>query len=183
MAKNSNKLILSLITTVLSILGLILFFTTSFLARNEEIDNYTRIYYDGDIKTRLGDAILTLNDSDFPDAVTILGIIGLVLIILGSLYYLSLAATKNDCLLSKRKAPGPIAGILFLLGGLLGFIGLMVFLPYGIDYLETFSSFSYGFGFIFTLIITILFLLVGVFLLILTFTKKDKKRITKKKKK
>ena len=181
MAKNNKNVILSILTAVLSILGLILFFTTSFLARNDASDNYTRVFYDGDFKTRFGDAILTLNDSNFPDALFILGLIGLVLIILGSLYYLTLATTNNRCLISKRNAPGPIAGLLFLLGGLIGFIGLMIFVPYGIDYLDSHGSFSYGLGFIFTLIVVILFILVGVFLLALTFTNKDKRSSSKKK--
>ena len=128
--KNNNNLILSILTTTLSILSLILFFTTSFLARNDASDNYTRVYYDGDVKIRFGDAVLTLNDSDFPDALFILGLIGLLLIIIGSLYMTTLTLTKKNCYLSNRKAPSPVTGIFFLLGGLLGFIGLMIFLPY-----------------------------------------------------
>ncbi|MHA1355853.1 MAG: hypothetical protein ACTSR1_11845 [Candidatus Heimdallarchaeota archaeon] len=182
MAKNIGKLIFSITTMVSSILGLILFFTTSFISRYETIDNFTRIFFDGDIKTRFGSLIIVVNDSDFPDALMILGLIGLILIILGSVYTTSLAFTKKNCYISNRKAPGPVTGMLFLLGGIIGFIGLMFVVPYALDYFETFSSFTYGFGFIYTLILVILFILLGVYLLILTFTNKDKKRSSKKKK-
>lgn len=183
MAKNIKKLLFSIPTAILGVLGFILFFTTAFIARNTASDNYTRVFFNGDIVTRLGDLVITLNSSSFPDALFILCLIGFILIILGSAYTMTLAVANKDCIISNRKAPGPVTGILFLLGGILGFIGLMIFIPWGMDYFESSSSSTYGLGFIFTLIVMILFLLIGAFLLVLTFMNKDKKRNSKKKKK
>jgi hypothetical protein len=154
--------------------------TTPFIYRFDSSDYYIKIFFDGDSKTFIYNIIVEGSDSNFPNATTIMSIIGIVIILVGVLYTLALAITKNDCLLTKRKAPGPITGTFFLVGGLLGLIGLLVLVPHASDLFEANSNYDYGFGYIFTLIIVSLFILVGLFLLILTFTNADKKRTKKK---
>ncbi|MHA1156381.1 MAG: hypothetical protein ACTSQK_09760 [Candidatus Heimdallarchaeota archaeon] len=182
MAKNSNQLILALGFTVLSVLGIILMMTTPFLAINEASDQYFRIFYDGDTKWRIGNFSFTGEDPNFPEAVPILILIGIIIIILGSSYMTVLAISNKNCIISNRKAPGPITGIFSALGGILGFIGMMVFLAYGIDKIKSNSNYGYGFGFIFGLIVFVIFILFGAYLLILTLLNKDKKRKSTKKK-
>lgn len=184
MAKtNYNKLILAIVISVVNILGLIFLLTTPFIARFDAIDDYFRIFYNGDTKFRFNDVIVHGNDSDFPGAVPVLALIGIIVILIGSIYMITLAISKKDCFISNRKAPGPISGTLFFIGGLIGFIGMMVFLPYATDLLDNFSELSIGFGFVISLIIFILMMLYGIFLVILTLLNKDKKRKPRKKKK
>ena len=87
-----------------------------------------------------------------------------------------LALTEKDCYISNRKAPGPVTGILLGVGGLIGFIGMMVGVPYGTDIIEANSDYTFGLSFIFSLIVFILMLLYGIFLVVLTLMNKDKKR-------
>ena len=184
MAKNNNfELILSIVITVVNILGLVFLLTTPFLSRFDAIDDYTWIFYNGDSKTRFGDLIVKGHDSDFPNAVPVLTLIGIIVVLIGCIYMTTLAISKKNCFISNRKAPGPISGALFIFGGLIGFIGMMVCLPYATDVIDSPFDYSIGFGFVISLIIFILMLLYGIYLVVLTLLNKDKKRKPRKKKK
>ena len=180
MAKNYSKLAIAIVSSVIAVLELIFLLATPFVSRYESSENYTRIFIDGDTKTRFGSLIVEGHDSDFPGAVLILGLIGIIFVLLGCAYMTLLALTEKDCYISNRKAPGPVTGILLGVGGLIGFIGMMVGVPYGMDIIEASSAYSFGLSFIFSLIVFILMLLYGVFLVVLTLMNKDKKRKTKK---
>ncbi len=182
MAKNSNQLILALGFTILSVLGIILMMTTPFLAINNASDQYFRIFFDGDTKWRIGNFSFTGEDSNFPEVIPILTLIGIIMTILGSAYMTALAIADKNCFVSNRKAPGPITGLFSVLGGILGFIGMMIFLAYGIDKIESNSDYGFGLGFIFGLIVFVIFILFGAYLLILSLQNKDKKRKRAKKK-
>lgn len=182
MAKKNNTILAIAITVlVLSVLGLILMLTTSFLSIYDDYENYFRIFYNGDTRFRAGDVIINGDASDFPAAVPVLVLIGIITILLGSVYMTILALTKRDCFISNKKAPGPISGALLVFGGLFGFIGMMVFVPFGVDRIEGNSNYDFGFGFVFTLIVFILLLLFGIYLIIVNLPKKKKKRKYKKK--
>ena len=173
MAKNYSKLIIAIIASVIAVLGIIFLLTTPFISRYEDSDNYGRIFIDGDTITRWGSVTVEGHDSDFPGAVLILGLIGIIFVLLGCAYMTLLAITEKDCYISNRKAPGPVTGILLGIGGLIGFIGMMVGVPYGKDIIEANSAYTFGLCFIFSLIVFILMLLYGIFLVVLTLMNKS----------
>jgi drug/metabolite transporter (DMT)-like permease len=115
---------------------------------------------------------------DFPIAFTILSLIGIIVLISGSIYWLFHTFTgKQKCEITKFSLPGPITGALIGLGGAIGFIGSMVFIPYGND--VTSGPITYAFGYIVPTVVFGLFLLFGFIFL---FTSKKGKKSSKKKK-
>jgi hypothetical protein len=177
--KRSNKsLILSLLTFILGALGLIFLTAFPVISSYTDSDNWYRIFFNAKVKWRLVGITTVYSASNFPIAFTLLSLIGIIVIILGSIYWLfHTFAGKNNCALSNFRLPGPVTGVLLGLGGVIGFIGSMVFIPYGND--TTSGSQNYAIGYIVTTLILGLFILIGAYIL---FTSKKGKKSSKKKK-
>ncbi|MBD3191430.1 MAG: hypothetical protein GF308_12350 [Candidatus Heimdallarchaeota archaeon] len=190
--KGKNKhMILGLGVLVVSITGLIILTTAPFLSDYENSGNYARIWFNGRWKTKftVWNSIIintgTADDfSNFPGTVPILTLIGIITIILGSLYWALLGFAGKDCVLTNRKVPGPISGFSFLLGGIVGFVGTMLFIPFANERIENSAfDYSYAFGFIVSVVVFSLFLLLGGYLAYLTISNKDKKRRSRRRRK
>ncbi|NHK31087.1 MAG: hypothetical protein FK730_07025 [Asgard group archaeon] len=178
MKKNSRSLFLSILAFVLSALGLILLTTIALVSNYVDSDNWYRIFFNGITKWRVVGITSIYSATGFPVAFTVLSLIGIIAVILGSIYWLiHVLGGKRKCKFSKFKLPGPIVGVFLGLGGLIGFIGSMVFIPYGNNVTGGFNS--YASGYIVPTVILGLFLLVGAFIL---FTSKKGKKSSKKKK-
>jgi hypothetical protein len=190
--KNTNQIIYSIIALALSIAGLVVPFLFPFLGfRDSDTGDYGRIFYNGRWKTKVEifNSIIINNGGassfdNFTQAVPILVLIGSISIVLGSLYWFLLALSGNDCILTNRKIPGPITGVLSIVGGVVGFIGTMIFIDFGKEpqindmsaiFLAS-TDLSYRFAFYFCIVIFSLYLLLGILLLFMTFTGRDKKR-------
>lgn len=171
--KSEKNLFLSIISLIIGVLGLIFLTTTAMISDYNDSDNWFRIFFDGRTKRKIGGVTISVMDNDFPMAFTVLTVIGISLIILASFYWFGHAlGKKNNCFITNYRLPGPLVGTSMVLGGLLGFIGSMVFLPYGNDIVD--GSSSYAFGYISITVILGLFLLIG--LLIIFTSKKGRKR-------
>jgi len=178
MEKNSQQMIFAGFLVLLSILNIIFFTTTAIVSYYFNSDNFWRYFFNGNVKWRIGGTLLVTHDDNFPSAFAIITLIGLVVIILGSLYWFGLVLTnRKKCLLTNNSLPGPFIGVLLGFGGLLGFIGNMTFIPFGNDLTEA-TDLSYGFGYISVTVILGLFLLAGIFILLTL--KKSKKSTMKK---
>ncbi|MBN1331109.1 MAG: hypothetical protein JXA54_16670 [Candidatus Heimdallarchaeota archaeon] len=194
MTKLDTKTIFSIIFLSLSILGIVFLTTTAMISNYEDSNNFYRIFFNGrwKLKFQVGSIITTLdgdqddfNNPSFPLSFTILALIGMITIVIGSAYwFIHSISGKKNCSLTKYKMPGPVDGITMGIGGLVGFIGSMVFLDFGNEIIEG-SNNTYAFGYIVTTIIFLIFLLVGLSILILSKKKPKsvKKNRSKKKKK
>ncbi|NHJ47064.1 MAG: hypothetical protein FK733_04680 [Asgard group archaeon] len=178
MKRNNKSLILSLLATVLGITGLIFLTATAVVSNYVDSDNWYRVFFNGVVKWRLIGITSIYSMSGFPIAVTVLSLIGIIATILGSLYWFGLALTgKKKCSFTDFKLPGPMVGIIVGLGGIIGFVGSMVFIPFGNDIIS--GAQHYAIGYIIPTTIFGLFILIGI--LILATTKKGKKTSKKKK--
>lgn len=190
MKVKNKQMILGLGVLLLSIIGVIILTTAPFLSDYENSTNFARIWFNGRWKTKfkIGNSIIinsgTADDfSNFPGTVPILTLIGIITIIVGSLYWVLLGFAGKDCVLTDRKAPGPISGFSFLLGGIVGFVGTMLFIPFANEHIEnSIFDYSYAFGFIVTVVIFSLFILIGGYFVYLTISNKDKKRRRRRRK-
>lgn len=177
--KKNTNLFLSLLTFILGVSGLIFLLTTAWVENYIDSDNWYRIFFNGNFKLRIAGFTTTSAVSGFPVAVTVLVLIGIIAIVLGTIYWLiHVLAGKKNCEFSKFRLPGPVVGVLLGLGGLIGFIGSMVFIPFGNDHTGGFNSYAYGY--IVVTVILGLFLLIGAIVL---FASKKGKKSSKKKKK
>jgi hypothetical protein len=167
-------MILSLIAFVVGVFGLIILTTTPLVSSYTDSDNWYRIIFNGNVKWRIVGFTTIYSASGFPIAFTYLSLIGISAIVIGSIYWLFLTFTGNkNCALTDFSLPGPITGILFSLGGIIGFIGSMIFIPYGND--VTTGGIRYAIGYYAATIVLGLFILIGA-LILLTLKKGKKKR-------
>ncbi|NPE07256.1 MAG: hypothetical protein GNW80_03150 [Asgard group archaeon] len=179
MKKKSRNLLLSILTFILGALGLIILTTVALVQNYVDSDNWYRIFFNGITKWRVLGVTSIYSASGFQTAFTYLALIGIGFIVLGAIYWLIHELTgKRKCKLSKSKLPGPIVGVLLGFGGLVGFIGSMVFIPYGNDVTGGFNS--YASGYIIPTVIMGLFILIGAIILL---TSMSGKKTSKKKKK
>ncbi len=164
----------------MGIFGLLVLTTAALISNYNDIDNWSRLFFNGNLKTKIGGGDpFTIFDNDFPTAFTVLSLIGIIAIILGAIYWLAVSLSKkNNCLFTNYNLPGPITGAFMGLGGILGFIGSMVFIPYGNDFVEG-GFYNYAFGYILVTVVFGLFFIIG--LLIVLTTKKGRKPKKKKK--
>jgi hypothetical protein len=176
--RDSKNLFFSILVFILGVSGLVLLTTLALIENYFNSDNWYRIFFNGNVKWRIAGITTTYPASGFQIAFTYLALIGIIMIILGSIYWLGhVLAGKKNCKFSEFKLPGPIVGVLLGFGGLISFTGSMVFIPYGNG--ATGGGNVYAFGYIVTAIIFGLFLLIGVFIL---FTSKKGKKTSKKRK-
>jgi len=176
--KNSKNVLLSFLVFLLSASGLILLAITPLISNYYDSDNWYRIFFHGITKWRIAGFTSVYEASGFPVYFTYLTIIGISIAVLGSIYWLiHTLSGKRKCNLTNFDLPGPFTGVLLGLGGLISFIGSMVFIPYGNN--VTGGGNTYAYGYIVTAVIFGLLLLIGVMIL---FTSKKGKKTSKKKK-